>query len=373
MSTHDFDPMFEPRSVAGRRWRSLAVLSAATLLLHAALLGGGAWTWLSVEPAPLPTTAMQVRVVETPATAGFTVVERPARAEPPAAAAPAAPVVQMRPKPRAAIPARAARVAAPVEAQVPAAGPGVEQAAAMPTMQLALAQAAPATPAPQAAADEAIPHYRTRMPHATTLRYEVQRGVLHGTGELAWRPQGDRYELALDFKLGGLTILSQASTGGFDAAGVAPLRFVDQRFRRSATAANFQREAGKISYSGSPSEFPLRAGAQDRLSWMVQLAAIVGAEPRLEKPGATVAMVVTGSHGDLDVWVLRCVGPEAVSVPAGSVDAIKFVREPREPYDTTVQVWLDPQRQHLPVRATQKSGPNDDGYELRLLEMASPH
>lgn len=373
MSTHDFDPMFEPRSVAVRCWRPLAVLSAASLLLHAALLGGGPWTWPTVEPALLPTAAMLVRVVETPATAGVTVVEPPARAEPSAAAAPAAPIVQARPKPRAAIPARAARVAVPVEAQVPAAGPGVEQAAAMPTMQLALAQAAPATSASQAAADEAIPHYRTRMPHATTLRYEVQRGVLHGTGELAWRPQGDRYELALDFKLGGLTILSQASTGGFDAAGVAPLRFVDQRFRRSATAANFQREAGKLSYSGSPSEFPLRAGAQDRLSWMVQLAAIVGAEPRLEKPGATVAMVVTGSHGDVDVWVLRCVGPEAVSVPAGSVDAIKFVREPREPYDTTVQVWLDPQRQHLPVRATQKSGPNDDGYELRLLEMVSPH
>ena len=370
MSTHDFDPMFEPRGVAGRRWRLLAVLSAATLLLHAALLGGGAWTWPSVEPAPLPTTAMQVRVVAPPAAAGVSVVAPPARVEP-SVAAPAAPIVQTRPKPRAAV---SARVVAPVQAQVPAArGPGVEQAAAMPTMQLALAEAAPATAAPQAAADEAIPHYRTRMPHATTLRYEVQRGVLHGTGELAWRPQGDRYELALDFKLGGLTILSQASTGGFDAAGVAPLRFVDQRFRRSATAANFQREAGKISYSGSPSEFPLRAGAQDRLSWMVQLAAIVGAEPRLEKPGAKVVMVVTGSHGDVDVWVLRCVGPEAVSVPAGSVDAVKFVREPREPYDTTVQVWLDPQRQHLPVRATQKSGPNDDGYELRLLEIVSPH
>ena len=40
-----------------------------------------------------------------------------------------------------------------------------------------------------------------------------------------------------------------------------------------------------------------------------------------------------------------------------------------EPHDTAVQVWLDPKRHDLPVRATQKSGAGDEGYELRLLEV----
>ena len=104
---------------------------------------------------------------------------------------------------------------------------------------------------------------------------------------------------------------------------------------------------------------------------MVQLAAIVAGEPQLAKPGAKVVMYVTGSHGDAGVWVFRCIGPEAVPARGGSVDAIKFMREPREAYDTTVQVWLDPEQHDLPVRATQKSGPNDEGYDLRLLEVVA--
>jgi hypothetical protein len=31
-----------------------------------------------------------------------------------------------------------------------------------------------------------------------------------------------------------------------------------------------------------------------------------------------------------------------------------------------VQVWIDPARHYLPVRATQKSGTGDEGFELRL-------
>ena len=227
--------------------------------------------------------------------------------------------------------------------------------------------AAASAPAP-AADDEPVSLYRTRPPPAITLRYEVKRGGLHGTGDLVWRPRADGYELGLDFKLGGLSLLSQSSSGAFDASGLAPVRFTDQRWRRAAMAANFQRGVGKITYSGSASEFALQPGVQDRLSWMVQLAAIVSAQPQLAKPGGRIAMRVSGSHGDYGVWVFRCAGPEAIEARGGTVDAIKFVREAREAYDTTVQVWLDPQLHDLPVRATQKSGPNDDGYELRLLE-----
>jgi hypothetical protein len=216
--------------------------------------------------------------------------------------------------------------------------------------------------------DEPTPTYRTLMPAATTLRYQVTRGMLSGTGDLAWRPQGERYELKLDFRIAGLAILSQASTGGFDAAGLAPLRFTDQRLRRAMTQADFQRADGRITYPGSTKAFALRAGAQDRLSWMVQLAAVVAADPALARPGARVVMEVTGSRADAGVWSFRCVGPDPVEVAGARVDAIKFVREPREPNDTTVQVWLDPQRQHLPVRATQRSG-DEDAYELRLLEV----
>jgi hypothetical protein len=232
--------------------------------------------------------------------------------------------------------------------------------------------AAVTPPSDGAPADEAVPHYRTRLPAATTLRYEMRRGILSGTGDLFWRPQNGHYELRFEARVSGLSVLTQVSSGAFDAHGVAPERFTDQRLRRSATAANFQRAAGKITFSGSGSEYPLRDGAQDRLTWMVQLAAIVAAEPRLAVPGGKVVMFVVGARGEGDVWSFRCIGPETVSTGEGSVAAIKFLREPREPHDTTVQVWLDPARSHLPVRALQQSG-DDEPFDLRLREIAAPN
>lgn len=167
-------------------------------------------------------------------------------------------------------------------------------------------------------------------------------------------------------------MLTQISRGGFDESGLAPLRFTDRRVRRPLSAANFQREAGKITYSGPQTEYPLHAGAQDRLSWMIQLGAIVAAEPGFSAAGAKVVLFVSGAHGDAGVWSFRCVGPDVVESRAGSVAAIRFRREPRGPYDTTVEVWLDPARHHLPVRASLRAGPNDDGFELRLLNMDLP-
>ena len=89
---------------------------------------------------------------------------------------------------------------------------------------------------------------------------------------------------------------------------------------------------------------------------------------QLAKTGAHVVLFVVGANGDGSVWSFRCVGPESLETRAGVVDSVKFVREPREPYDTTIEVWLDPREHDLPIRATQKNGPSDEGYELRLIE-----
>jgi hypothetical protein len=212
--------------------------------------------------------------------------------------------------------------------------------------------------------------YRVQMPPALTLHYDVRHGFLHGTGDLTWKPQGERYELTLVARVGALTILTQTSSGAVDAGGIAPLRYADQRLGRAPTAATFQRQARIISFSDRPTQFELHDGTQDRLSWMIQLAGIVGADPLLSKAGARVAMYVVGTHGDLDVWAFRCVGDEVVSVADVAQTAVKFVRETRHSDDTAVQVWLDPRRFHVPLRATQRSGRDDDGFELQLREVA---
>ncbi len=343
-----------------RRWVGLGALGVVALLAHALLLGGLEWGWPQRSQAGR-VAAMQVRAIEAP-------LASPSQAE-------TVPVVvsvdAVKPVSVSVPVVKAARVrvapATPVATVVVVPSPSSEPARAAEGASIVVAAAPPPAPTTVAPAwNEPIPHYRTQLPPPITLHYVMQRGALRGSGELAWRPGADRYELKLDGSVAGLSVLTQISSGGIDGAGVAPLRFTDQRLRRGTKAANFRREVGKISFSGSTAEFPLDEGAQDRLSWMVQLGAIVAAEPKLRSIGAKVVMHVVGANADASVWIFDCVAIESVATGAGTVSALKFVREPREPYDTLVQVWLDPERHYLPVRATQKSGPSDEGFELRL-------
>ena len=339
-------------SALRRHWRGAASVAAGAALLHALALSGLEWAWPQREPHPLPAPAMQVRVLLT---------------APPEIVAEALPAVPPLPLPPAARkPARIRVTAAPPATPVPL------RIDAAPLQVAVVAVAVPAPPSESTApADDAIPLYATQMPPAMLLRYQVRRGGLQGTGELRWRPQGERYELDFDARIGPLKLLSQVSTGGFDSAGIAPLRFTDQRTRRPMQAVNFQREAGKVSFSGPGTEFALRAGMQDRLSWMLQLAAIVAAEPALRVAGAKVALRVVGAQGDASTWAFRCLGNAATTdegedTPSG---LLAYLREPREPYDTTVKVWLDPAHHHLPVRARLKAGPGDPGLALVLQGM----
>ena len=256
-------------------------------------------------------------------------------------------------------PATAAAASAPVPA--PAAASDDDE-----PLQLAAA-AAPRAAAPPAAAS-APPTYRTRIPPSAVLRYDLRRGALGGEGELRWHDDDGRYELQLQGSVLGLSLLSQSSRGGFDAAGLAPERFLDRRRGREQRAANFQRERGLITYSGDAAQHPLLAGAQDRLSWMVQLAAIVDADPARWQPGTQVEMAVTGSRGDSDVWTFTVSGREAVELAGGRpIEALALAREPRKPHDTSVQVWLDPARHHLPVRLRLSNGRDGDALLFVLV------
>ena len=330
------------RATVPRRWVALCAIGVAVLGLHGALLWvlGPAWFDPDTDIAPpLPLRAVQVRSV--------------VLAPPPPTPAPVVADVLTSRKPAARVAPHGAPASAPAE-RVPEAAP--EPVA---PVQASVAEASLDTPV-----------YATRLPPAGLWRYRMQRGVAVGVADLNWAPQAEAgYELRLEGRVAGVTMLEWASRGQIDAAGLAPERFVLRRRGRDRHAANFQREAGKITFSGPQTEYPLHPGAQDRLSWMIQLGAIVAAEPALSVAGAKVVLFVSGAHGDAGVWSFVNLGPEAVESRAGDVAAIRFRREPRGPYDTTVEVWLDPQRHHLPVRATLRAGPNDDGLDLRLQDM----
>jgi hypothetical protein len=228
-----------------------------------------------------------------------------------------------------------------------------------------------AEPAPEPGG-VAAPVYATRLPPSTTLRYALRRNGQPGHAELQWQSDGAHYSLSLRNDATGALNLGSASFGAISRHGLEPERHTESRRGRDVRAANFQRDSARVTFSGPRGELPLVAGAQDRLSWMVQLAGIAEANPALRTPGTEIAVFVVGTRGDAEVWLYAVVGPEAIELPAGPVpDALHLRRVPRRLYDTAVDVWLDPARHHLPVRAQLLVRATGQGSEL-LLESVSP-
>lgn len=225
------------------------------------------------------------------------------------------------------------------------------------------AQAQPASAAPPTGVP---PLYAVRLPGGFRWSYRLTRGSLAVTGSLRFAPQADRYELVLQGEAPVFgTIITQRSMGVLGPQGLVPASFSDRRWRRQEQVARFDRASGWVTFSSSPERVRWVAGMQDRLSWLVQLAGIAHADGERVAAGRTVALRVVGARGDSGVWTFRSDGLGPVEVDAGAVRAVKLVRLAREPQDSSVEVWLDPVRRHLPVYARWADG-HDEPVELSL-------
>jgi hypothetical protein len=233
--------------------------------------------------------------------------------------------------------------------------------------------AAPQADAPSQDSGTPLPAYATRLPPAQTLHYAVRQGSGLGQAALHWLPAEDRYRLTLEHGGTGPTATGAVSQGGLGADGLAPERYAESRRGREQRAVNFQREAGRITFSGPQVQFPLLPGAQDRLSWMLQLPAVLEAEPALRELGREVLVFVAGTRGDGQVWTFTVQGRQALDLPAGPVaDALHLRRLPTRPYDTQLDVWLDPARHHLPARLRLQHPPAPGSTEWALGPAANP-
>jgi hypothetical protein len=100
---------------------------------------------------------------------------------------------------------------------------------------------------------------------------------------------------------------------------------------------------------------------------MLQLAAIVEADPARFVPGERITLFVTGTRGDAEAWEFVVLGTVPVDLAAGSfAEALHLRRKAQRPYDLQADVWLDPARHHLPVRALVETVPVGYLVELAL-------
>lgn len=350
-------------------WRVLALLTAVVAGAHLALLAL-APPATGPRPSPLANTFITRSIVIAP----------PPTADP-AAAAPVAETPAPRPKP-----VRPRPAPRPRPAVEPAAAPATDHstATASPTNDL-IAQTeidAGSAPAPETAASAAaapagagggdtaghIPGpVALQVPGSVRLGFAAtaQQGAqpLQGVfGELVWLQDGSQYDLKLAWTFLFKTLRSQHSSGRIGPTGIEPLRFSDTR--KTEVASHFDRDKGWVVFSNNTPSVMLLAGAQDRLSVVLQLGSLLAGDPAHYPPGAVIAVQTVGPR-DAEIWTFNVEGEEDLAVPAGEFKARKLTRNPRKPFDDKIELWLAPVLGWLPVRIKQTQT-NGDFIDLQL-------
>jgi hypothetical protein len=352
-------------------WRGLALLAAAVLLAHLALLGLAP---MAVGPHPSPLAnkfTTRTIVVAPPA-------EEPAPPPPAAATKPPPKSAPPRPAARPQTPAAAPENSAPAEAPGPdltAQAPveaGVPAEPAPEAEPAAPAEGASAAPGGSNAAGQAEAPVPQRIPGSVRLAFAAtgQMGTspMQGVfGNLTWSQDGRQYDAQLSLNFLFRTIRSQHSNGMIGAHGIEPTRFSDKR--RNEVASHFMREQGTVVFSNNAPSVPLMPGAQDRLSVILQLGALMAGDPGRYPPGAAFAIQTVGPR-DADIWIFKVEDDEKLSLQAGEFTARKLTRNPRQPFDDKVELWLAPELGYLPVRIKQTQS-NGDFADLQLRSVES--
>lgn len=232
-------------------------------------------------------------------------------------------------------------------------------------------RAEPANPAPSPAdappPGQAPPVYPTKIPAPVLLRYALRVSGQHGEASLAWRHDGQVYGLELAGRgLREQPLIEQRSSGGFDAAGLAPERFTDRRRGRGTLAANFRRDVGRISFSGPSVDYPAWPGAQDRLSWLVQAVAIIAATDPVAARMPEFTLFVVDARGVGELWRFVDQGPEQVDTALGLQSVRHWLREPEQLTGQRVEIWFGAAQGHWPVQLRFTFLRSAQVFELRL-------
>lgn len=230
-------------------------------------------------------------------------------------------------------------------------------------MQLALATSGRDTvePSPKGDTESRASPTATRvvLPAPARLLYDV-KGEVKGFpyqvhGELVWATDQKTYHARLEMRHFLLGSRVQTSTGTVGPAGLEPTRFGDKV--KSEVAAHFQRDKGKISFSANTPDAPLLAGAQDQLSVLIQVAALVAAQGERLASGTVFPFQAVGPRS-AETWKFTVGSTESLSLPGGTVQALRVWRDPVGEYDPKLELWLAAAQGYLPVRIrlTQRNG-----------------
>jgi len=276
---------------------------------------------------------------------------------------------------------QAPAAALPPPARLPKRGAGLEPAAASmiaPSARNSTLAPAPALPsqapshAPMAAVTPASaiqrellpdPPAAAAVPGPLTLHYQLSgrsRGrEVQGRAQLSFQHDGHRYEIRHEILMDPPGVRLQTSTGLLGPQGLAPRRFGEHR--RSEEAVHFDPVDARITFSAAVLPGALMPGAQDRLSILLQLGAVIAAQPSAFGPGRSIAVQVASAR-EAAVWRFTVVGEEDLVLPLGPLRALHLARPPQHEFEPLLDLWLAPGRAYAPVRL-RLTAPNGDWLE----------
>ena len=246
---------------------------------------------------------------------------------------------------------------AAVEPEVPTPTP---PAAEDPVIAAIEAPAAESTSALSAPALSVAPTH-TRLVYDITG--EVKGRNIFAEGRFEWTVQDERYDAVLEVRMVLLGKRTQTSVGRIGPQGLMPERFGERQ--RDEAATHFDHEGQRVRFSRNRPDAVLLPGTQDRLSVILQLAARLQAQPE-RFPVGQVWEVPVASSRDVSLWRWSVGQTENVDLPKGRMRAIHFTRAPLHEHDQTIELWMAPALQHLPVRI-RISQANGDWLDQRLV------
>ncbi|OWQ86349.1 hypothetical protein CDN99_21205 [Roseateles aquatilis] len=181
-----------------------------------------------------------------------------------------------------------------------------------------------------------------------------------GEASLAWRVDEGRYSLTLERRTGTREMPAWHSEGAIGPQGLIPERHRVRRGTRDRELLVFDRTGPRPMVLAGARAFALAPGTQDRLSWWLQLSALMAAEPA-PQVGLVLRIPVAGTQG-IHSWDFEVVARD------GNRWLLRRELQ-RQAGRPTLQwaVWLDGQRGFLPVDL-RFSLDDDEQWALRLLE-----
>ncbi len=195
--------------------------------------------------------------------------------------------------------------------------------------------------------------FAATQPASVKASYNLFRDGLHiATVEESFERKGGKYQIVSASDPAGAlkrlfrTQIRIQSSGTVTPSGLRPELFdygrLDDASKNVNAEFDWNAEQLRMAYDGRNDTVPLPPGTQDRLSLMYQFMYLPLARMKL------VTFPMTNGK-KIESYRYQVAGTEPIDTPIGKMKALHLVKQ-REAGDNTVEVWLAPERNYLPVR-----------------------